>query len=740
MKMLNPVAIAITLALTTTSIMAMDKNLKNDNNIDTGRPDFVKGQLGDLAPGQQVSALKKLLNDHADYRANGNEGFKIQREWTDNLGKSHTRVTQTINGLNVYGTNMIIHSDKVVGMNAIGEDITNIYAVSGKLAINADSPERVAEAKANHGNLQSAKKLASEFGELQGKPELSYIYLPLTDETKLAWKIRVTWDNGNNDFGDDILFLDANDGAVLTRHAQMHQTKNWQTDDLNNISENNVGPSTPRGTLLCSNTQACGEVSAQRAHDGASIVYDYYKARFNRSSVNNADLMLVSGVHMGVNYNNAFWYNNRMWYGDGDGSQMNDLTLGFDVIGHELTHGVTEYSAGLVYENASGALNEAWSDIIGMSADAYKKSSTQPDWKLGEEVMVNGSALRYMNNPTQDGYSKDWYPDRIPFTNNPSNSNDHGGVHGNSGIANLAYQLVTDGGTHPRGKSTAVVPAIGLAKAEQIFYRALTTYMTSGTDFNGARTATAQAATDLYGATEATAVETAWCAVGVGACPSTTPPPPTGGSELSNGVAATGLGASSGQELSYTMEVPAGATDLSFAMSGGSGDADLYVKFGAAPTSSVWDCRPYKNGNAETCDFATPQTGTYHITLKAYSTFSGVSLTGSYTDGGTGGGATGGTQTKSNVSVSKRSWNYTALDIPAGMSTLTVNMSGGSGDGDLYIRQGSNPTTSTYACRSWANGNTETCTITNPAAGTWNVGVYGYSAASGITLEMEWKP
>ncbi len=110
-----------------------------------------------------------------------------------------------------------------------------------------------------------------------------------------------------------------------------------------------------------------------------------------------------------------------------------------------------------------------------------------------------------------------------------------------------------------------------------------------------------------------------------------------GGNTLTNGVPVTGLSASTGAQLAYTMAVPAGATGLSFAMSGGTGDADMYVKFGSAPTTTVWDCRPYLNGNNETCNIATAQAGTYHVMIRAYSTFSGVSLTGSYSTGGGGG-------------------------------------------------------------------------------------------------------
>lgn len=119
-----------------------------------------------------------------------------------------------------------------------------------------------------------------------------------------------------------------------------------------------------------------------------------------------------------------------------------------------------------------------------------------------------------------------------------------------------------------------------------------------------------------------------------GGNPDPDPDPDPGNGELTNGVAKTGLSGSQGSEAFYTLVVPAGATDLSFSISGGSGDADMYVRFGSAPTTSSYDCRPYKNGNNETCDIANAQAGTYHVMLRGYTSFSGVSLVGSYTDGG----------------------------------------------------------------------------------------------------------
>lgn len=223
---------------------------------------------------------------------------------------------------------------------------------------------------------------------------------------------------------------------------------------------------------------------------------------------------------------------------------------------------------------------------------------------------------------------------------------------------------------------------------------------------------------------------------------STVTPPPAGGNVLENGVAKTNLAGAKSEELSFTMEVPAGATGLSFDMAGGTGDADLYVKFGSAPTTSSYDCRPYKGGNTESCPIATAQAGTYHVKVIGYSAFTGVNLTGSYTEGSTGGGggATGGSASVTDISVARRAWTYYTIDVPAGMATLDFNMSGGTGDADMYIRRGAQPTSSTYDCRPYKSGNTESCPFTNPAADTWHIGIYGYQAASGVSLDVTYNP
>jgi len=204
-------------------------------------------------------------------------------------------------------------------------------------------------------------------------------------------------------------------------------------------------------------------------------------------------------------------------------------------------------------------------------------------------------------------------------------------------------------------------------------------------------------------------------------------------------VTQTGLAASTDDELMFTMEVPAGATNISFEMSGGSGDADMYVSFGSEPTDSSYDCRPYVSGNSETCT-GTSTGGTYYVRVKAYSTFASVTLTGSYDeDTGGGGGSTGDTFEETNLSASRRNWVYHTVEIPSGMSRFDISISGGTGDADLYVNEGSNVGQNNYDCRPYKNGNEESCSFTNPNAGTWTIGIRAYSAFTGVTLSGSYE-
>ena len=397
----------------------------------------------------------------------------------------------------------------------------------------------------------------------------------------------------------------------------------------------------------------------------------------------------------------------------------------------------------------------------------------------------------------------------------------------------MAFYLLSQGGTHPRSKTTISVPALGIAKAEQIFYRALATgLMTSTTNFQGARNATRTAAEQLYGtaAAEVAAVTACWDAVGApgGTVPVTT---------LTNGVSLASQGAATGTYLHYKITVPSGQTSLVVTTTGGTGDADLYVKRGAQASSSTYDGKSAGSTSAETVTISSPVAGDFYIALYAYSTFSGVTIKATYTGStptftlaasptslsvaqgasgtatmtttvaggfnsavalsaagapsgatvsfsptsiaapgsgtatmtiaagtaaagsytitvtGAGGGVTktatvsltvtasgGGVtvlsngQTVTGIAVATGAWKHYKIAVPASQTSLTITMSGGTGDGDMYVKRGAQPTSTSYDYRPYKTGNAESVSVTNPASGDWYISIYGYSACSGVSL------
>jgi pseudolysin/vibriolysin len=214
-----------------------------------------------------------------------------------------------------------------------------------------------------------------------------------------------------------------------------------------------------------------------------------------------------------------------------------------------------------------------------------------------------------------------------------------------------------------------------------------------------------------------------------------------GGSiELQNGVALTGQSGSAGAELNYTVVVPAGASNLVIASSGDSGNADLYTKFGSAPATSSYDCRPFIFGNNETCTVASPQAGTYYVTLRGVTSFSGVTIKASWsTNGGGGGNVLQNGVPVTDLSGAKNAKPYYTVLVPPGATHLKIATSGGSGDEDLYVKFGSTPSTGSYDCRPYFIGNNESCTVLSPTSGTYHIMLYGYSAFSGVTLKASWS-
>ncbi len=256
-----------------------------------------------------------------------------------------------------------------------------------------------------------------------------------------------------------------------------------------------------------------GDPAVDEAYDGAGATYDLYWEAYQRDSLDGNGLRLDSTVHYQKDYDNAFWDGRQMVYGDGDGTLFNRFTIAVDVIGHELTHGVTQYTSNLNYSNQPGALNESFSDVFGSLVKQRLKNQTasEADWLIGEGLFtsrVKGVALRSMKEPgtayddpilgrdPQPGHMRDYV----------ETSEDNGGVHINSGIPNHAFYLMA-----------AAMGGFAWEKAGKIWYVAARDKFSSNTDFQAAANLTHEVAAELFGAgsQEQQAVAYGWDGVGI---------------------------------------------------------------------------------------------------------------------------------------------------------------------------------------------------------------------------------
>jgi Zn-dependent metalloprotease len=259
--------------------------------------------------------------------------------------------------------------------------------------------------------------------------------------------------------------------------------------------------------------KAVKDPAVNEAFDGAGATWEFYEKIFCRNSIDGKGMRLDSSVHYGRKFDNAFWNGTQMVYGDGDGTLFNRFTISVDVIGHELTHGVTGTEANFDYEGQPGALNESFSDVFGSMVKQWKRNQTadKADWIIGEGLFtkhVKGVGIRSMKNPGTAYDDKVLGKDPQPATMKDfyDGYDDNGGVHVNSGIPNRAFAL-----------AAIAIGGNSWEKAGSIWYTALTQRLTHTADFAECAKATAAIAAELYGTgkPEQKAVKEAWKAVGV---------------------------------------------------------------------------------------------------------------------------------------------------------------------------------------------------------------------------------
>ncbi|ABX06281.1 MAG TPA: peptidase M4 family protein [Herpetosiphon sp.] len=508
--------------------------------VSTGAQDYdkVRGQLirtyreaeaKGVRPDWVTAAVDTSLNHFAGKGANS-ANLQVRGVDQDDLG-INVRLDQTYAGLPVFGGQVIAHLDNKGNVTQESGELFAVDGIDTSASLSSAEAIKIAQSQVKYDfNAKNASgtEVSSELKILprEGKDSVIVFQVSLhiedgseatahheffinakTGETELYYNdmdgVNATGTgkslySGNVSITTDLVsgvyyLRDNSRGGMYTTNMNNRTTGGSTFTDADNVW----------GTNTTANVQSAGV----DAHYGAQLTWDYYLSSFGRRGIDGNGFRVLSRVHYGNRYNNAFWNGSSMTYGDGDGTTFRPL-VSLDVAGHEITHGLTEKTAGLIYSNESGAANESFSDIFGTMVEY---SSGTGDYLIGEDIYTPataGDALRNMSNPAAEG-DPDHYSKRYTGTG------DNGGVHINSGIQNQVFYLLAQGGTNRT--SGLAVTGIGRPKAAAIFYRALTVYLTPSSNFKAVRTATLNAARDLYGASSAeyNATAQAWTACGV---------------------------------------------------------------------------------------------------------------------------------------------------------------------------------------------------------------------------------
>ncbi|MEU0008463.1 M4 family metallopeptidase [Streptomyces sp. NPDC006314] len=457
-------------------------------------------------------------------------------------GTLHTRYERTYAGLPVLGGDLIVHtakSGKTEGVTRAAKSAIKVASLTPQISAAKAEKQAVSAAK----TLGSAKTTADGARKViwagSGKPVLAYetIVGGLQDDgtpnqlhvisDAATGKKLYAYQGIENATGTGKSLYSGTVSLTTNLSGSTYQL--YDTTRGGHKTYNLAHKTSGTGTLFtdadnvwgtgAASSSSTDQTAAVDAAYGAQKTWDFYKSTFGRSGIKNNGVGAYTRVHYGNAYVNAFWDDGCfcMTYGDGEGN-VNPLTS-LDVAGHEMSHGVTSNTAGLNYSGESGGLNEATSDIFGTGVEFYAANSADVgDYLIGEEIDINGdgSPLRYMDKPSKDGGSADYWSSTVGNKD----------VHYSSGVANHFFYLLAEGSgsktingvTYNSPTSNgSTVTGIGRAKALQIWYKALTTYMTSTTNYKAARTATLNAASALYGSTstEYKAVAAAWSAVNV---------------------------------------------------------------------------------------------------------------------------------------------------------------------------------------------------------------------------------
>ncbi|MBD0672800.1 M4 family metallopeptidase [Streptomyces sp. CBMA156] len=493
------------------------------------------GQAGPLAKALALGDQEKLVAKDAA---------------VDRDGTRHLRFERTYAGLPVIGGDLVVHQKADGSVKSVDKAVAARIALPGltpRIAADRAAAQAAGTVKATLGATTDAD--ASPLTEV-GQADRAELVVWATDgNPRLAYRTTVEGRRADGTPSRQILVTDAADGRVLASHETIETAAgtgngvfvgqvpltttqsgstyalkdasrgNQSTSDLNNGTDGTGSLFANTSNRFGDGTVNSRESAAVDAQFGAATTWDFYHGTFGRSGIRNDGVGALSRVHYGSNYVNAFWDDSCFCMSYGDGSNNTAPLTEIDVAGHEMSHGVTAATANLNYAGESGGLNEATSDIMGTMVEWYANlPSNPPNYWIGELINLrgDGSPLRYMDQPSRDGGSADYWDANVGNLD----------VHYSSGVANHFFYLLSEGSGaksingfdyNSPTYDNSTLAGIGRDKAAQIWYRALTTYFTSTTDYAGARAGTLSAAADLYGSggAEYNAVAAAWTAVNV---------------------------------------------------------------------------------------------------------------------------------------------------------------------------------------------------------------------------------
>lgn len=473
---------------------------------------------------------------------------------TDADGSSHVRYDRTFNGLRVIGGDLVTHRDKAGAVKSVTWNASHSVVVSSTTPKMSLASAKVVGAKKATAALQTSSTNQGELVVFAGgvTPRLAYDVLTegmRPDQTPSRLHTIVdantgatleSFDEIKNGTGNGIYVGTVTIGTTAGTSWSMRDAVGNYTTDLNgSTSSTAAGTTFTDADNIWGNGLAGNRASAGvDAHYGAGKTFDYFKNVLGRNGIWNNGVGARSRVHYGTNYVNAFWDGAQMTYGDGVGN-VNPL-VELDVAAHEMSHGVTENTANLAYSGDAGGLNEANSDIFGTAVEFYaNNASDTPDYLIGEEININGDGtpLRYMDKPSKDGASRDCWSSTLAGLD----------PHYSSGPLNHWFYLASEGSGakvingvsyNSATCNASTVTPIGRDAAAKIWYRTLSTYLTSNSNYAAARTGAIKSAKDLYGAASAqcAGIESSFSAIAVPAGAETcgTTPPPVGGNLLLN--------------------------------------------------------------------------------------------------------------------------------------------------------------------------------------------------------------